>query len=65
LCESYDYLRPLAKRATDLKTLQEKTFYGREKKSLAYVIAIMNMILIFPRFHRHPEKSAHAAIARS
>jgi len=45
LCESYDYLRPQAKRAADLKTLQEKTFYGMEKKSLAYVIAIMNMIL--------------------
>ena len=29
----------------DLKTLQETTFYGIEKKSLAYVIAIMNMIL--------------------
>src|SRR5476651_827012 len=27
------------------KTLQEKTFYGKEKKSLAFVIAIMNMIL--------------------
>jgi len=45
LCESYDYLRPLAKRAADLKILQESTFYGIEKKSLAYVIAIMNMIL--------------------
>ena len=30
---------------SDLKTLQEKTFYGKEKKSLAYVIAIMNLIL--------------------
>ncbi|MBW7863309.1 MAG: N-6 DNA methylase [Candidatus Hydrogenedentes bacterium] len=29
----------------DLQTLQERTFYGKEKKSLAYVIAIMNMIL--------------------
>jgi type I restriction enzyme M protein len=29
----------------DFKTLQEKTFFGKEKKSLAYVIAIMNMIL--------------------
>ncbi|WP_404517105.1 HsdM family class I SAM-dependent methyltransferase [Bradyrhizobium ottawaense] len=29
----------------DLKTLQERTFFGKEKKSLAYVIAIMNMIL--------------------
>ena len=28
-----------------LATLQEKTFYGKEKKSLAYVIGIMNMIL--------------------
>jgi type I restriction enzyme M protein len=25
--------------------LQDRTFYGKEKKSLAYVIAIMNMIL--------------------
>ena len=29
----------------DLHTLQTNTFYGKEKKSLAYVIAIMNMIL--------------------
>jgi len=29
----------------DWKTLQERTFYGKEKKSLAYVIGIMNMIL--------------------
>jgi type I restriction enzyme M protein len=29
----------------EFKTLQERTFYGKEKKSLAYVIAIMNMIL--------------------
>ncbi len=29
----------------DLNALQERTFYGKEKKSLAYVIAIMNMIL--------------------
>ena len=45
LCEAFDYLRPLATKAADLKTLQERTFYGKEKKSLAYVIAIMNMIL--------------------
>ena len=45
LCEAFDYLRPLAKKAADLKTLQTKTFVGKEKKSLAYVIAIMNMIL--------------------
>jgi len=45
LCEAFDYLRPQATKAQDLKTLQTATFYGKEKKSLAYVIAIMNMIL--------------------
>ncbi len=45
LCEAFDHLRPMAKKAADLKTLQNKTFFGKEKKSLAYVIAIMNMIL--------------------
>lgn len=46
LCESIDYLRAQKGLSTsDLKTLQQKTFYGKEKKSLAYVIAIMNMIL--------------------
>jgi type I restriction enzyme M protein len=29
----------------EAKVLQEKTFYGKEKKSLAYIIGIMNMIL--------------------
>ncbi|MGE5466001.1 MAG: N-6 DNA methylase [Ignavibacteria bacterium] len=46
LCESFDYLRNRPKlTAANLKTLQERTFYGKEKKSLAYVIGIMNMIL--------------------
>lgn len=46
LCEAYDHLKSQPNLTTaDLKTLQEKTFYGKEKKSLAYVIAIMNMIL--------------------
>jgi type I restriction enzyme M protein len=49
LCESFDYLKGAdsGKHLTtkDLTTLQTKTFYGKEKKSLAYVIAIMNMIL--------------------
>jgi type I restriction enzyme M protein len=46
LCESFDYLKAGKKLTTsDLKTLQERTFYGKEKKSLAYVIAIMNLIL--------------------
>lgn len=45
LCESFDYLKTKKLTTKELKTLQERTFYGKEKKSLAYVIAIMNMIL--------------------
>ncbi len=50
LCEAYDYLRQGGAEKRKLKTdelniLQERTFYAKEKKSLAYVIAIMNMIL--------------------
>ena len=46
LCEAYDYLRKIANLSTSSsRLLQEKTFYGKEKKPLAYVIAIMNMIL--------------------
>ena len=45
LCEAYDYLLPQATKADDLQTLQTRSFYGKEKKSLAYVIGIMNMIL--------------------
>lgn len=46
LCEAYDYLSPKPNLSTtELETLQKRTFYGKEKKSLAYVIGIMNMIL--------------------
>lgn len=50
LCEAYDYLRQGGREKKQLKTqdldvLQTRTFYAKEKKSLAYVIAIMNMIL--------------------
>ncbi len=45
LCEAYDYLKPQATTTAARNVLQQKTFYGKEKKSLAYVIAIMNMIL--------------------
>jgi type I restriction enzyme M protein len=46
LCESFDYMKSKPGLTTaNLKTLQERTFYGKEKKSLAYVMAIMNMIL--------------------
>ena len=47
LCESYEYLtRMNPDRSTgDEETLQTATFHGREKKSLAYVLGIMNMVL--------------------
>jgi type I restriction enzyme M protein len=46
LCEAFEYLRAQPGLSTKgMRTLQERTFYGKEKKSLAYVIAIMNMIL--------------------
>jgi type I restriction enzyme M protein len=46
LCESFVYMKTKKGLTTkEMKTLQEKTFFGKEKKSLAYVIAIMNMIL--------------------
>jgi type I restriction enzyme M protein len=45
LCETYDYLRQGNLTTRQLEQLQTETFTGKEKKSLAYVIAIMNMIL--------------------
>ena len=46
LCEAYNYMRD-SKDLTvkEYETLQQRTFYGKEKKSLAYIIGIMNMIL--------------------
>jgi type I restriction enzyme M protein len=46
LCEAYEYLRASKKLTVkDVETLQRRSFYGKEKKSLAYVIGTMNMIL--------------------
>ncbi len=46
LCEAYEYMKSGKKLSTkDLQTLQTRTFYGKEKKSLAYVIGVMNLIL--------------------
>lgn len=46
LVEAFDYMEERMEKTTaNLKTLQEETFYGKEKKNLAYVIGIMNMIL--------------------
>jgi len=46
LCEAFEYLQESKELTTkDAEILQKKTFYGKEKKSLAYIIGIMNMIL--------------------
>jgi len=46
LVEAFEYLKHSKKLTTaDVATLQKKTFYGKEKKSLAYIIGTMNMIL--------------------
>jgi hypothetical protein len=48
LCESFEYMKdPKHNKLTtrDMETLQKRTFFGKEKKSLAYIIGIMNMIL--------------------
>ncbi|NQY81620.1 MAG: N-6 DNA methylase [Alphaproteobacteria bacterium] len=46
LCEAYAHMRSSKElSATEYQQLQSHTFYGKEKKSLAYVIGIMNMIL--------------------
>jgi type I restriction enzyme M protein len=50
LCEAFEFMRKGGATGAELSTadldaLQTRTFTGKEKKSLAYVIAIMNMIL--------------------
>ena len=46
LCEGFEYLKESKSLTTqDVETLQKRTFFGKEKKSLAYVIGTMNMIL--------------------
>jgi type I restriction enzyme M protein len=50
LCEAFEFMRKGGSTGAelstaDLDTLQTRTFTGKEKKNLAYVIAIMNMIL--------------------
>jgi len=46
LCEAFAFLMESKKLTpTDVDTLQKKTFFGKEKKSLAYIIGTMNMIL--------------------
>ncbi|AQL29941.1 MULTISPECIES: class I SAM-dependent DNA methyltransferase [unclassified Prochlorococcus] len=46
LCEAFDWMSTSKElNAAEFQQLQNNTFFGKEKKSLAYVIGIMNMIL--------------------
>lgn len=46
LVEAFDYLKKSKELSTDeLEILQKETLFGKEKKPLPYIIAIMNMIL--------------------
>ncbi len=46
LCEAYSHIKNSKElTVTEFEQLQSKTLYGKEKKSLAYVIGIMNMML--------------------
>lgn len=46
LCEAFEYMKESKSLTSkDIEVLQKNTFYGKEKKSMAYVIGIMNMIL--------------------
>lgn len=52
LCEAFDYLKNRPSTGSgnglsskDWEILQKRTFYGKEKKSLAYILGVMNMIL--------------------
>lgn len=47
LVEAFDYLTEGDNKLSvnDMRTLQKDTFYGKEKKSMAFIIGTMNMIL--------------------
>ncbi len=45
LCEAFSYLEEQVNSSADRETLQRRTLYGKEKKELPYIIAMMNMIL--------------------
>lgn len=45
LCEAHEYMSKGKLSGKDFATLKTKTFFGQEKKVLAYIIGIINMIL--------------------
>ena len=45
LCEAFEYLNTKNLSTANSEILQNQTFFGKEKKALAYIIGTMNMIL--------------------
>ena len=45
LVEAFEHMKKDNRTTKDDEILQHKTFYGKEKKGIAYIIGIMNMIL--------------------
>src|SRR3989344_4207205 len=45
LTEAYHFMRSKAKNVADNEKLQKETFYGKELKSLPFILGTMNMIL--------------------
>jgi len=46
LCEAYDFMKNSRELTTqEFERLQKNTLFGKEKKSLAYIVGVMNMIL--------------------
>jgi len=45
LTEAYHFMRPQAKNISDNEKLQKETFFGKELKSLPFILGTMNMIL--------------------
>lgn len=38
LCEAYNYMKEQIQSTSDMEILQKKTFYGKEKKGLPYIM---------------------------
>lgn len=45
LCEAFAHMEAQARSTSDHQVLQSRTFFAKEKKGLAYIIGLMNMIL--------------------
>src|SRR5207247_4677615 len=45
LAEAYEHMRKAERSRKDYETLQRKTFFGQEKKSVPALLGLMNLVL--------------------